>query len=75
MLLCNVLLSAYRADGAPFVAAAPSEAVSCLLSQGAVYRCSPLQRTNRGAKFEVGSAEEEEKQTQSLVDVEGTTSL
>lgn len=38
MLLCNVLLSAYRADVAPFVAAAPSEAVSCLVNQGAVCR-------------------------------------
>lgn len=38
MLLCNVLLSAYRADVAPFVAAAPSEAVSCLVNQGAVRR-------------------------------------
>lgn len=74
MLLCNVLLSAYRADVAPFVAAAPSEAVSYLVNQGAVYRCSPLQRTNRGAKFEVGSAEEEEEK-QSLADVEGTISL
>lgn len=60
MLLCNALLRAYGADVAPFVAAAPSEPASCLGKSG---RCSTLQRTNRGTKFEVGSAEEEEKQS------------
>lgn len=69
MLLCNALLSAHGADVAPFVAAAPSEPVSCL-NQRAVYRCS---RTNTEAEFEVGSAEEEKKL--SLADVEGTISL
>lgn len=43
------------------------------LNQRAVYRCSLLQRTIRGAEFEVGRAEEEEEQ--SLADVEGTISL